>query len=93
MFIAPGDSAGVTPQKNWNNVPNQASGAVYVNPNLTQDTAGVGSPSGVKVSIQYNIAFAQVFGVVTNEGGALNTPDRQLMNAYADALGPLPLLL
>jgi hypothetical protein len=83
------EAAGVTPQRNWINVPSQAPGTNLVLPNLTKDTAGVASPSGIKLTTQYNSASAQVFGVVTNEGGALNTPDRKLMQNYIDVLGPV----
>jgi hypothetical protein len=88
-FIVPTDSAGVDPQQNWNNIPGQAPGTLLVVPNLTKDTGGVGSLSGVKMTIQYNAASAQVSGVVTNEGAPLDTANRQLMQSYADVLGPV----
>jgi hypothetical protein len=88
-FIVPTDSAGVSPQQNWNNIPGQAPGTLLVVPDLTQDDGGVASSSGIQMTIQYNSASAQVFGVVTNEGAPLDTADRQLMQAYADVLGPV----
>ena len=88
-FINPTESAGVDPQQNWNNIASQAPGSVFVVPNLTKDTAGAGSPSGVKMSVQYNAASATVSGVITNEGATLDTPNRKLMQAYADVLGPV----
>ncbi|MDZ4821611.1 MAG: PEP-CTERM sorting domain-containing protein [Planctomycetota bacterium] len=88
-FIVPADSAGVDPQQNWNNIPGQAPGTLLVVPNLTKDTGGVGSLSGVKMTVQYNAASAGVSGVVTNEGAPLNTANRQLMQSYADVLGPV----
>lgn len=88
-FINPSESAGVDAQQNWNNIAAQAPGSVFVVPDLVKDTAGVGSPSGVKLSIQYNAASATVSGVITNEGGLLDTANRKLMQAYADVLGPV----
>lgn len=88
-LITPTESAGVDPQQNWNNIAAQAPGALLVVPNLDKDTAGVGSPSGIKMTVQYNAASATVSGVITNEGAPLDTPNRKLMQAYADVLGPV----
>src|ERR1700704_4769381 len=52
------EAAGVPPQRNWINVPSQAPGTNLVLPNLTKDTAGVASPSGIKLTTQYNSASA-----------------------------------
>jgi len=87
--LAPAEAAGVTPQQNWNNIASQPPGSLFVVPNLTKDTAGVASPSGIKLTTQYNNASAQVYGVVSNEGAPVNTPDRKLMQAYIDVLGPV----
>ena len=35
------------------------------------------------------ISVPNVFGTVSNEGVPVNTPDRKMMDAYADVLGPL----
>lgn len=89
MNLLPAESAGVDPQQNWNNIASQPPGSLFVVPNLTQDNNGVASLSGIKLTTRYNNASAQVYGVVTNEGAPINTPDRKLMNAYIDVLGPV----
>jgi hypothetical protein len=42
----------------------------------------------VNFTIHFDDLSANVFGVVTNEGVPINTPDRKMMDSYADVLGP-----
>jgi hypothetical protein len=85
LNVLPTESAGVVPQQNWNNVSNAANPMVTAN--LTMDTAGVGSPSGIKLTTGFAFASTLTGSTVTNVGGApLNTGDRKMMEQYADVL-------
>lgn len=85
LNLLPTESAGVVPQQNWNNVSAAANPMVVAN--LTQDTAGVGSPSGIKLTTGFAFASTLTGSTVTNVGGApLNTGDRKMMEQYADVL-------
>lgn len=87
--LLPEDFAGVVSAKNWNNIlQGFPGGDVGTYPNLTVDDNGVASGSGVDFVIDFDDLSAHVGGVVTNEGVPLSTPDRKMMNAYADVLGP-----
>ncbi|MDZ4821610.1 MAG: hypothetical protein SGJ20_21830 [Planctomycetota bacterium] len=86
--LAPDEVAGVVPAKNWNNVIVAAPDSVATYPNLIVDTNGTPSGSGVNFTIHFDELSANVFGVVTNEGQTINTPDRKMMDSYADVLGP-----
>jgi hypothetical protein len=74
--------------KNWNNVIVAAPDSVATYPNLIVDDNGTPSGSGVNFTIHFDDLSANVFGVVTNEGVPINTPDRKMIDSYADVLGP-----
>ena len=86
--LQPNEVAGVVPVGNWNNIIIAAQGSTATYPNLKMDDGGVVSDSGVNFSITFDDLSANVFGVVTNEGQSINTPDRKMMDSYADVLGP-----
>ena len=86
--LMPDEVAGVVPAKNWNNVIVAAPDSIATYPNLIVDTNGTPSGSGVNFTIHFDDLSANVFGVVQNEGAPLNTPDRKMMDSYADILGP-----
>src|ERR1044072_9433416 len=84
----PAEVAGVVPVANWNNIIVAAPGSTAAYPNLKLDDGGVASNSGVNCSIPFDALSANVFGVVTYEGQLIKTPDRKMMDSYADVLGP-----
>ena len=86
--LLPDEVAGVVPAKNWNNVIVAAPDSIVSYPNLIVDDNGTPSGSGVNFTIHFDDLSANVFGVVTNEGVPINTPDRKMMDSYADILGP-----
>lgn len=86
--LQPNEIAGVVPVPNWNNIIIAAPDSIANYPNLIVDDNGVASGSGVNFTIHFDDLSANVFGVVQNEGGMLNTPDRKMMDSYADILGP-----
>lgn len=85
LNVLPTESAGLVPQQNWNNV--SAAGVVA---DLTKDAAGVGSPSGIKLTTVFNFASGITGSTVTNVAPInthpLNTGDRKMMEQYADVL-------
>lgn len=86
--LQPNEVAGVVPVGNWNNIIIAAPGSTANYSNLKLDDGGVAADSGVNFSITFDDLSANVFGVITNEGQSINTPDRKMMDSYADVLGP-----
>jgi hypothetical protein len=85
--LLPAESAGVVPQQNWNNVAAGNPAEPVVTANLVKDTAGVASPSGIKLTTSFAPASQIAGSTVSNVGGApVNTGDRKMMETYADVL-------
>jgi hypothetical protein len=87
--ILPNEVAGVVPVNNWNNVVSGAPDAIATYTNLTVNNNGTPSGSGVNLTIHFDDLSPNAYGTVVNEGYPINTPNRKLMDSYADVLGPL----
>jgi len=87
--LLPNEVAGVVPLNNWNNISTAPPDAEVSYPNLIVNDNGTPSGSGVNLAIEFDDLSPQAFGTVLNEGQPVNTPDRKMMDGYADVLGPL----
>ena len=87
--LLPDEVAGVVPLNNWNNIITAPPDADVSYPNLIVNDNGTPSGSGVNLAIEFDDFSPQAFGTVLNEGYGVDTPNRKLMDGYADVLGPL----
>jgi hypothetical protein len=87
--LLPTEVAGVVPIGDWNNIAAGAPDAEVSYLDLIVNDNGIPSGSGVNMAIEFDDLSPNANGTVVNEGQPLSTPDRKMMEGYADVLGPL----